>query len=145
MLDLEHLVAGEKDNILPCARIQTRHNHVMIEERRPSMRKGPYGGRSVDTNAELTEIEEHSEADFLEPHGAVFWLGLMRIMHDNEQKNDPGISTIGWTRYQLHQTMSDLNTALTHMEDPLYISAIQDHGGAPKSDPKLFALLESAP
>ena len=47
-----------------------------------------------------------------EPDGAVFWPGLMR-----RQKHDLGISTSGWTRYQLHQTRSDLNVALTQTEN----------------------------
>ena len=49
-------------------------------------------------------------------------------MYDPHLDTDLGISTSGWTRYQVHQTGLDVNVAWTRF-------SIQGHSGVPKIDP----------
>ena len=55
------------------------------------------------------------------------------------RKHDLGISTSGWTRYQMHLTGSDLNVALARTENPRCTRSIQGHSGIPRVDSKLFS------
>ena len=56
--------------------------------------------------------------------------------------HDLGISTGGWTRYQLHQTGLDFNIVLTPLGELVYMRSTRGDSGVPRIVPTFCTLLE---